>query len=610
MNEPGLDGQRWLRIKQLFADAATRPPAERGRFLTDACRGDEGLRREVESLLASYDEADDFFERRRPAVRGLADAGVPLTPAIANLTAGRRLGPYEIVAKLGAGGMGVVYRARDARLNRTVAIKVLPTVVTVDSDARHRFEREARAVAALNHPHICTLHDVGHESDLDFLVMEHLEGETLAARLEKGPLAIDLALQYAIQIASALDRAHRAGIVHRDLKPANIFLVRTGGATAAPTAKLLDFGLAKAARTAVAGAAAMTESEDLTAPGFIVGTVRYMAPEQIESRHVDARTDIFAFGLVLFEMLTGRKPFEGHSPASAMAAILEREAPRVSSLQPLAPAALDRVVSTCLAKDPDDRWQTARDLLRELQWTHDRDARADPAKGDTRRPRRRSLSAASTIAALAAVGAASYFAGARTSPERVTAVRVDRLTDFPGLEEHPALSPDGRSVAFDADEGGTRQIWVRLIAGGAPFQLTRDSTEHTRPRWSPDSSSLIYFSPPAGAEPSGTLWEVSALGGAPRRIVDSLADGDISHDGASLAFIRSVDGRLELGVLLGGSAPAGGVESSDRWRRADPGPGGHGDTSGNQSRRFNLVLAGRTPRGFRSGRLRNSHGES
>jgi eukaryotic-like serine/threonine-protein kinase len=231
-----------------------------------------------------------------------------------------------------------------------------------------------------------------------------------------------------------------------------------------------------------------------------------------------------------------------------MAAILEREPPRVSSFQPLATTALDRVVSTCLAKDPDDRWQTARDLLRELQWMGEWGAQAGDANGVVGRTKRRPVSAALTIAALAVVGAASYFAGARTAPERATTVRVDRLTDFPGIEEFPALSPDGRSVAFTADEGGSRQIWVRLIAGGPPLQITRDGTEHTRPRWSPDSSSLIYSSPPDGRELTGTLWEVAALGGTPRRIVESVADGDISHDGISLAFIRSVEGRLELVV--------------------------------------------------------------
>ena len=266
MSEPSLDADRWLRIKQLFAGAATRPPAERVRFLADACAGDAALRLEVEALLESHEAAGDFFERRRPAVAALAEAGVPLPLGVGHLAAGRRLGPYEIVAPIGAGGMGEVYRARDARLNRTVAIKVLPAVATADSDTRHRFEREARAVAALNHPHICTLHDIGREGDIDFLVMEHLEGETLAARLGKGPLAVDLALQYGIQIASALDKAHRAGIVHRDLKPANIFLVRGSGASAVPTAKLLDFGLAKATPAALAGRAAMIESEELTAP--------------------------------------------------------------------------------------------------------------------------------------------------------------------------------------------------------------------------------------------------------------------------------------------------------------------------------------------------------
>jgi hypothetical protein len=268
-----------------------------------------------------------------------------------------------------------------------------------------------------------------------------------------------------------------------------------------------------------------------------------MAPEQIKGKDIDARADLFAFGSVLFEMLSGRKAFEADSNASVMAAILEREPPALSSVQPLVPPALDRLLMTCLAKDPDDRWQTARDLLRELQWV----ASADSNAGDTRkvhRPLRRPrLTAALVLVGVAAVSGLSYLAGVRKASSPTTPVRVARLTDFLGLEEYPAISPDGRSVAFTADEGGTRQIWVKLIAGGAPLQLTRDRTDHLRPRWSPDSSSVVFFSPPASGEPSGTLWEVSALGGAPRRIADSVADADVSHDGTRLAFIRHADSR-------------------------------------------------------------------
>jgi serine/threonine protein kinase/Tol biopolymer transport system component len=548
-----MTNERWQRVKALFQAVVERPTEERAAFLAAAAGDDDALRREVESLLTSDAAGGNFLDRLPVASEAIladriaAPPSMGQTPAQTVLTSGRRLGAYEVVAPLGAGGMGEVYKARDTRLDRTVAIKVLPTFVAHDPQARERFEREARAVAALNHPNICTVHDIGSHDGIDFFVMEYLDGQTLAARLEKGPLPLEQAVQCGIQIASALDKAHRAGIVHRDLKPGNIFLVRSSVASAPPTAKLLDFGLAKDMTPAIAtSATAMAASPDLTAPGLIVGTVPYMAPEQIEGKEADARTDLFAFGSVLFEMVSGRKAFQADSHASLMAAILERAPPPLSRLQPLATPALERIVQTCLAKDPDDRWQTARDLLRELQWLDESEAEAADARANVPQPSRRRMISALMVVALGAVAAVSYLVGARTASAPATPVRVARLTEFPGLEEYPAISPDGRSVAFTADEGGTRQIWVKLIAGGAPLQLTRDASEHLRPRWFPDSSSLIYFSPPAGGGLTGTLWEISALGGAPHRIVDSLADGDVSHDGRRLVFVRSANGRLEL----------------------------------------------------------------
>src|SRR5262245_18629917 len=296
-------------------------------------------------------------------------------PRSMGLHAGFRLGPYEIVAPIGAGGMGEVYRARDTRLERTVAIKVLPASLASDPQLRERFDREARAISALNHPHICTLHDVGHQVGVDFLVLEYLDGETLADRLAGGSpgrptLSVHDALTIASQVADALDKAHRAGIVHRDLKPANMFLVRRG-ASGAMSAKLLDFGLAKTAAPAISTgglSVAPTTPPNLAAQGTILGTFQYMAPEQIEGLEADARTDIFAFGAVLFEMLTGRPAFEGKTRAQLLGAILKDEPPSISTLRPEVPHAVDRIVGTCLAKDPDDRWQTMRDLLRELKW--------------------------------------------------------------------------------------------------------------------------------------------------------------------------------------------------------------------------------------------------
>src|ERR1700694_1598073 len=274
------------------------------------------------------------------------------------IAAGRRLGPYEILSAIGAGGMGEVYRARDTRLDRIVAIKVLPTHLADRSDLRDRFEREARTIASLNHPHICTLHDIGQQDGIDFLVMEYLEGETLAQRLLKGALPLEQVLQYAIEIADALDKAHRKGITHRDLKPGNIMLTKTG-------TKLLDFGLAKLKQdvspvTPVSQLPTMNSA--ITGEGTILGTLQYMAPEQVEAKEVDARTDIFAFGAVVYEMATGKKAFEGKTSASVMAKIMEAEPPSMASLQPMTPPQLDRLIKTCLTKDPDERWQTARDL--------------------------------------------------------------------------------------------------------------------------------------------------------------------------------------------------------------------------------------------------------
>jgi len=277
------------------------------------------------------------------------------------LTPGIKLGPYEIIAPLGAGGMGEVYRARDTRLDREVAIKVLPASLSSDASLRQRLEREAKAVSKLSHPHICTLHDIGHQDGVDFLVMEYLEGETLEQRLLRGSMPPEQTLRYAAQIADALAKAHKLGITHRDLKPANVMLTKSG-------AKLMDFGLAKQSGTAPL-AAALTEmtleQAKLTSDGMIVGTFQYMAPEQLEGKEADARTDIFAFGELIYEMVTGKPAFSGKSRASLIAAILTTEPPPITQLQPITPVALEHVVKKCLAKDPDERWQSASDLASE-----------------------------------------------------------------------------------------------------------------------------------------------------------------------------------------------------------------------------------------------------
>src|SRR6202047_2567606 len=329
------------------------------------------------------------------------------------LTAGTKLGPYEVIAPLGAGGMGEVYRATDTRLDRTVAIKILPLHLSDNPEAKQRFEREARTISSLNHPHICVLHDVGSQNGTDYLVMEYVQGETLEARLQKGPMPLKQALECGMQICDAWEKAHRAGIVHRDLKPGNIMLTATG-------AKLLDFGLAKPA-LATLGTQSVGENltpspptinlsalspppGTLTQQGTIVGTFQFMAPEVLQGREADARSDIFSFGCVLYEMVTGKRAFEGKSQISVASAILEKDPEPISKIQPMAPAALDHVVQECLAKDPEARWENAADVARELRWIAGSGATAAPPPTLERRNRLlQNLPWAALVAALLAL---------------------------------------------------------------------------------------------------------------------------------------------------------------------------------------------------------------
>ena len=356
---------RWEQINRLYYAALDVAEKDRASFLEQASDGDFELCREVESLLATHKAAGGFLGK--PAMEEVARE---LKDEPASLL-GRQLGTYQILGVLGAGGMGEVYKARDTRLNRTVAIKVLPRLLSERADLRQRFDREARAIASLNHPNICALYDIGRQDQIDFLVMEYLEGETLSKRLKKGHLPTEQLLRTAIEVATALDQAHRHGVTHRDLKPGNIMLTKAG-------AKLLDFGLAKqrGRRPPVGEESPIgdglplsrTKSENLTEEGMLLGTLEYMAPEQLEGKEADARTDMFAFGVVMYEMATGRKAFEGESKASLTAAILTSEPPPITKSQPLTPPALERLVKRCLAKDPDERWQSARDLSSELKW--------------------------------------------------------------------------------------------------------------------------------------------------------------------------------------------------------------------------------------------------
>jgi len=437
------------------------------------------------------------------------------------LAAGKKLGPYEVLGPLGAGGMGEVYRAKDTRLDRSVAIKVLPTHLSADADAKQRFDREARSISSLSHPNICHLYDVGHQDGMDFLVMEFLEGETLAARILKGPLSTEQVLKIGGEICDGLQKAHKTGVVHRDLKPANIMLTKTG-------AKLMDFGLAKSTQAVAPPSSSMTSplmspapSGPLTQAGTIVGTFQYMSPEQVEGKEADARSDIFALGAVFFEMATGKRAFEGKTTASVIAAILEREPPAVSSIQPESPLMLDRLVKTCLAKDPDDRWQTAHDVKLQLQsigevgsqlLTNSRASGAlvpgstesievakvvadAAAKAQSRRNRDRTLLILGTALVTAIVAGALGYLSHAPKPE----TKLNASITFPptlGVEPYNvsfSFAPDGEKFAFSGvGDDGRSNLYLRRLDAETP-QLFAGTEGATYPFWSPDGRSIGFF---------------------------------------------------------------------------------------------------------------------
>jgi Tol biopolymer transport system component len=487
------------------------------------------------------------------------------------LSPGTKLGPYEIVATAGAGGMGEVYEARDPRLGRTVAIKVLPSELTNDPAARQRLEREARAVAALSHPHVCALFDVGHQQGIDFLVMEFLEGETLATRLARGRLPFDQALQYGVQVAGALAAAHGAGIVHRDLKPGNIMVTKAG-------VKLLDFGLAKPREPAVvAGMSTVETLQPLTGPHTIVGTLQYMAPEQLQGRQADARTDVFAFGSVLYEMFTGTRPFDGSNQASLTTAIMSADPAPLTTALPITPVTLDRLVRKCLAKDPESRWQSTRDLAEELDWIAEAGAAAVPS-GSAATPRsgsRDRLRLAGYIAAAIALAVATMRAliWAGMFQPVGTDARVVRFFIAPpdrwnlalswpltvGAQSPLAISPDGRRVAFVARaQDGRTLLWVRGL-DSLTDQVLNGTEGASSPFWSPDSRSLGFFA-------NGQLKKIDASGGPSVTLCDVLDNrgGAWGPDGTIIfASSASVTARLPTGlqkVSGSGGQPAAATE--------------------------------------------------
>jgi serine/threonine protein kinase len=462
--------------------------------------------------------------------------------------------------------MGEVYRARDTRLDRIVALKILPKEFSCDPVRKQRFEQEAKTISSLNHPHICVLHDVGHQDGIDFLVMECVEGETLAKRLEKGPMPLEQVLKFGAQIADALDKAHRSGVVHRDLKPGNIMLTPTG-------AKLLDFGLAKPAVALVSGSTLTVAARPspMTQEGTIVGTFQYMSPEQVEGKELDGRSDIFSLGAVLYEMVTGRRAFEGKSQLSVASAILEKEPVTISSIKPLTPPALDYGVRKCLAKVADERWQNASDLASHLKWVAESGSQAGlPIALQSKWKLRENLAwgAAAIAAILAAVFAVSYHLRSPEDP-RVTRAFIlppEKTTFAPvGISGGPVtISPDGRLLAFSArDESGKQLLWIRPL-DSVTARILPGTEEAGYPFWSPDSQFVAFFA-------GGTLKKVAAAGGPVQSLCGAPEGrgGTWNKEGVILFTPSIRSGLLRVSEAGGTPVPVTKAESqpdaSHRW---------------------------------------------
>jgi serine/threonine protein kinase/Tol biopolymer transport system component len=493
-----------------------------------------------------------------------------------SLTSGTKLGPYEIQSPLGAGGMGEVYLAKDTRLERTVAVKILPGHLSDDPDAKQRFDREARAISSLNHPNICTMHDVGHQDGIDFLVMEFLDGETLSSRLVKGPLPTTLVLKYGIDICEGLERAHKSGVIHRDLKPGNVMLTKTG-------AKLMDFGLAKSISAGAppsssltmtitkAGNISASADQPLTAQGTVVGTFQYMSPEQAEGNEADARSDIFAMGALLYEMVTGKRAFTGKSQASIVAAILASEPAPISVTQPMTPPALAQVVKTCLAKDPEERFQTVHDLKLQLKWI------AEASSSQLAAPpqvRARSLVQKRTLVIAAAAGwllAAAALTGFLLSRNQIEEARRPLTASWlappdttfsivhPGA---PTLSPDGAKLAFLTGEQSETKLWVRDVPTGTVHSV--DEADRPRyPFWSPDSKNIGFFS-------AGKLKKVALAGGPVQVLCDAPEGrgGSWSQRGVIIFTPNIFESLYKVGE--GGGTPEKITETKPGWTHRNP----------------------------------------
>ena len=591
-----MERERWLKVESLYHGALEREASERPRFLSEACSGDESLLREVESLLAE-EEPGSFLGKPafEVAAQVLAeDQSGGVGTASPEAMPGRVVSHYRILEKLGAGGMGEVYRALDTKLWRDVALKILPKAMADDAERMARFEREARVLASLNHPNIAAIYGLEESNGIRALVMELVEGETLAELLERAKIEIRKSnigpsfdfripsfdsLGIARQIAEALEYAHERGIIHRDLKPANVKITPEG------MVKVLDFGLAKMLDPQGSQSAPNPNNSPAlsalgTSAGMILGTAAYMSPEQAKGQRVDRRCDIWAFGCVLYEMLSGGKAFQGETTSDVLASVIKSE-PEWSALPAATPLGIQRLIRRCLQKDVRQRLQAIGDARIAIEETLGGDVGAGlvPARTETvtgqppGSPLRRILPWAAGLLAGALLAGLAVWKFAL--PAAQPSMHFSAVTNFAGVQAQPALSPDGRSVAFVSNRDGPYEIYVGLISGGNLVKLTDDANFKARPCWSPDGTEIAY----GRLNPSGIwdIWEVPALGGTPRRLILNALDPAWSPDGQTLAYTNSATGALWTSDVSGQSARLIPAPDTSDERYAEPrfSPDGH-----------------------------------
>jgi Tol biopolymer transport system component len=542
--------ERWQHLKQIFQSALDREPAERTAFLREACAGDPALRSEVESLISSHDQADDSIE---------AMAAEAATEMLADDRAivGKQIGHYQVLSRIGRGGMGEVFLAQDASLGRKVALKLLRTEFTRNEERLRRFQQEARAASSLNHPNILTIYEIGQDDSLHFMATEYVEGETLRQQISRVRMTLGQALDVAVQVASALSAAHQAGIIHRDIKPENIMLRNDG------YVKVLDFGLAKLAEAKAIDTAAPTLPKVETEPGLVMGTVSYMSPEQARGLAVDARTDIWSLGVMIYEMAAGRQPFEGETASDVLSLILQKEPPPLAHSSPEVPGELERIVRKALRKDKEERYQTIKDLLidlrnlrKELELEAEMERSLPPAisrmlgSGQSTAATAQTTSsaeyivteikqhkrAAALILGITILAAVTLYVLSRRNPLTKEAPTIKatftQLTDQSGPEYTPSLSPDGKSFVYRGDASGNRDIYLQRVGGKNPVNLTKDSpSDDMQPAFSPDGERIAFRSEREG----GGIFLMGATGESVKRLTNFGYNPAWSPDGKEIA---------------------------------------------------------------------------